>query len=298
MFAMVKRVVFFTLVNILVIATLSITASLVSAFFGFDLSGHSGLLLFCLIFGMGGAFISLAMSKIMAKWMFGVKIVDPQTHDPVGRQLVEMIHSMSRHAGLRKMPEVGVYESEEVNAFATGPSKNNSLVAVSTGLVRRMSKDQVEGVLGHEITHIANGDMVTMTLIQGVVNALVMFAARLIAHAISSQIRQNSTRYLVNYALIMALQILLGLFGALAVNYFSRAREFRADAGGARLAGRDKMISALTALSKAGDNLIDPGHPSMASLKISGRRSGILTLFSTHPPLEERIRRLQTQRLA
>ncbi|MCB0386575.1 MAG: protease HtpX, partial [Bdellovibrionales bacterium] len=221
MFAIAKRVFFFTIVNILVIATLSITASLASHFFGFDLSGYTGLLIFCAIFGMGGAFISLAMSKMMAKWMFGLRIIDPRTTDPVGRQIVEVIHDLARKARLSKMPEVGVYESEEVNAFATGPSKNNSLVAVSTGLLRRMNKDQVEGVLGHEVAHIANGDMVTMTLIQGVINALVMFAARIIAGIVSSQVEERS-RYMIHFSLVIVLQVLLGFLGMIVVNSFSR----------------------------------------------------------------------------
>lgn len=293
MWAVAKRVFFFTIVNILVIATLSITASLVSAFFGIDLTGTSGLLVFCAIFGMGGAFISLATSKMMAKWMFGLRVIEPNTSDPVGRQIVEVVHDLARRARLAKMPEVAVYESEEVNAFATGPSKNNSLVAVSTGLLRRMNRDQVEGVLGHEVAHIANGDMVTMTLIQGVINAIVMFAARLIAGVISSQVEERS-RHAIHFVLVIVLQILLGFLGMIVVNYFSRYREFRADDGGARLASREKMIGALRALAGTPE-LVETDHPSVASLKIAGGRGSLLMkLFSTHPPLEERIARLQT----
>jgi len=292
MLAVVKRIFFFTLVNILIITTLSITANLISTFFGIDLSGYGGLLVFCAIFGMGGAFISLASSKIMAKWMFGLQLIDPKTTDPHSRQIVEVVHDLARKARLRKMPEVGVYKSEEVNAFATGPSKNSSLVAVSTGLLRHMSKDQVEGVLGHEVAHIANGDMVTMTLIQGVMNALVMFAARIIAGIISSQVDERA-RWGVHFALVIVLQILLGFLGMIVVNYFSRFREYRADAGGARLAGRQKMIQALQALSRTTE-LVEQDHPSMASLKITGGNKGLIRrLFSTHPPIEERIERLK-----
>ncbi|MCB0365793.1 MAG: protease HtpX [Bdellovibrionales bacterium] len=293
MFAIAKRVFFFTIVNILVIATLSITAHLLTTFFGIDFSGYTGLLIFCAIFGMGGAFISLAMSKMMAKWMFGLRIIEPRTTDPVGRQIVEVVHDLSRKARLSKMPEVAVYESEEVNAFATGPSKNNSLVAVSTGLLRRMNKDQVEGVLGHEVAHIANGDMVTMTLIQGIINALVMFAARIIAGIIASQVEERS-RHTIHFLLVIVLQILLGFLGMIVVNGFSRYREYRADAGGSRLAGREKMIGALRALANT-DELVEADHPSMASLKIAGGRGNLMAkLFSTHPPIEDRILRLES----
>ena len=295
MFAIAKRIFFFTIVNILIIATLSITFSLASAFFGWEinLSSYSGLILFCSIFGMGGAFISLAASKFMAKMMFGLKIIDPRTTDPTGREIVEVVHDLARKARLSKMPDVGVYESEEVNAFATGPSKNNSLVAVSTGLLRRMKKEEVEGVLGHEVAHIANGDMVTMTLIQGIMNTLVMIVARLIASVIASQVDERA-RWGIHFAAVIVLQILLGMLGMIVVNYFSRWREYRADAGGARLAGREKMVNALQVLSGSTE-LVEADHPSMASLKIAGGKGRMLArLFSTHPPIEERIARLKS----
>ncbi|MBK7843216.1 MAG: protease HtpX [Bdellovibrionales bacterium] len=241
---------------------------------------------------MGCAFVSLALSKILSKWVFGIKIIDPETTDPVGKQLIEMVLELSNKLGLSKMPEVGVYESEEVNSFSTGPSKDNSLVALSTGLVRRMSKDQVEGVLAHEIAHVANGDMVSLTLIQGVVNVMVVIPSKSIAKAFSSPFKKDSTRNIINYSLFMSLQIVLGLLGILVVNYFSRDREFHADAGGAKLVGREKMLSALVALSKSRE-LIDPNHTSWASLKISSETKKYLKLLSTHPPMDERLHKLE-----
>jgi heat shock protein HtpX len=191
------------------------------------------------------------------------------------------------------MPEVGVYESPEVNAFATGPSKRRSLVAVSTGLLRTMRRDEVEGVLAHEVSHIANGDMVTMTLIQGVVNAFVMFFARVIAHIARGAVDRKVSD-LVGFLVLMVMQIALGILGSMVVAYFSRAREFRADAGAATLAGKGKMIAALQRLQSTKD-LIDAGQPSLATMKIAGVRSW-LVLLSTHPPLEERIAALQNAR--
>jgi len=211
---------------------------------------------FCLVWGMGGAFISLAISRIMAKMMMGVKVIDPrQLHDPQLQWLVETVHRLARSAGISTMPEVGIYDSPEVNAFATGPTKNRALVAVSSGLLNRMGRDQVEGVLGHEVAHVANGDMVTMTLIQGVVNAFVMFLARAIAFAVAQSGRRDdnegssfsSGTYLI---VQFVLEIVFMILGSILVAFVSRWREFRADHGGARLAGRDKMIAALEALRR------------------------------------------------
>ena len=295
MFAMCKRVFLFLIVNILIITTLSISWSLVSFYFGLDSSGYVGLMVLCLIFGMGGAFISLLLSKKIAKWMMRVQIIDPHTSDPQMRQLIEMVHRSATAARLSKMPEVGVYQGEEVNAFATGPSKRNSLVAVSTGLLHRLDKDEVEAIIGHEVAHIANGDMVTMTLIQGIINALVMFVAHIIAELIASLVDEKFS-WIVHLVSVIVLQIALSILGSLVVNYYSRRREFRADEGGAKLAGREKMISALRALAGT-QHLVDADQEALASLKVSGvQRSQWAQLFSTHPPLEERIRRLERGR--
>lgn len=292
MFAMVKRIFLFMLVNALILLTVSIAFNVLLAVFGIQLGNQGTIFAFYSMIGMGGAFISLAMSRIMAKSMLGVKVIDPQMATPVEGELVEIIHNLATKAGLPKMPEVGIYDSPEVNAFATGPSKSRALVAVSTGLLHRMSSSQVEGVLGHEITHIANGDMVTMTLIQGVINTLVLIVARMIAIAVSSSFEERS-RATFQMLLFYTLQIVLSIFGSLVVNYFSRHREFRADAGGAKLAGRDNMIDALRALSGVNRDIPDD-HATLATLKISGPSQRVVSLlFSTHPPIEERIQRLE-----
>jgi heat shock protein HtpX len=188
------------------------------------------------------------------------------------------------------MPEVGIYDSPEVNAFATGPSSSRSLVAVSSGLLRSMRRDEVEGVLAHEVSHISNGDMVTMTLLQGVVNAFVIFFARLIAFAVR-QSSDSRNSYMLSYVVMIVLEIGLGIFGSMITAWFSRQREFRADRGGATLAGRDRMIAALRRL-QANHELVDADHQALATLKISGTRSWMM-LLSTHPPLEARIAALE-----
>lgn len=288
---MFKRIFLFALVNILVLATVQIVyAVAVSAGLIPPMnSGMAGLAAFSLLWGMGGAFISLLLSRQMAKWMMKVQIIDPMTQNAELRKLVGTVHDLARRAGLPKMPEVGIYESPEVNAFATGPSKSRSLVAVSSGLLQRMDKESVEGVLGHEVAHIANGDMVTMTLIQGVVNAFVIFFSRIIATVIGQNVDRDK-RFMVEFVSIIALQIVFGMLGAIVVNYFSRAREFRADAGGAHLAGRDRMVRALQSLGAVAVPVED--HKGFATLKINDRK-GWAQMFSTHPTLEERIARLQ-----
>jgi heat shock protein HtpX len=291
MFALAKRIFLFFLVNILVLLTLSITFNIVCTLFGIQFQNQAPLFIFYGLIGMGGALISLMLSRVMAKMALGVRVLEHDGQDPVERQLIEIVRNLSSRAGL-KMPEVGVYDSEEVNAFATGPTKSRALVAVSTGLLRKMNREQIEGVLGHELSHVANGDMVTMTLIQGVINTLVLIAARLIATAVSNNFADR-TRPAIQLLLYYSLQIALSILGSVVVNYFSRLREFRADAGGARLAGKEKMIGALRALSGVyGD--VDDEHQALATLKISGHSQRMVALlFSTHPPLDERIKRLE-----
>ena len=293
---MIRRIFLFVLTNFLVMATISVVINLlgIKPYLSANGIDYSSLMAVCAIWGMAGAFISLLMSKVSAKWMMGVKIIDPNTSSPDLRELVRVVHELARRAQLPAMPEVGIYESPEVNAFATGPSKGNSLVAVSTGLLHRMGRSEVEGVLGHEIAHIANGDMVTMTLIQGVVNAFVMFFARVAAFAISNLMRDEDDRgpsYMVQNVLIFVFDILFGLLGSMVVCYFSRQREFRADNGGASLAGRDKMIGALRALQSTSE-MVDYRQASMQTLKISSPK-GLFALLLTHPPLEQRIERLR-----
>jgi len=286
-----KRIFLFVLTNILIIVTITIVTSLLGIqpylrAGGIDLTS---LALFCLIWGMGGAFISLLLSKFMAKMMMGVEVIEP--NDPQFGWLVRKVHNIARKAGISTMPEVGIYDSPELNAFATGPTKNNALVAVSTGLLQNMDEDALEGVLGHEVAHIANGDMVTMTLLQGIINAFVMFFARIIAFAVSTAVKDDDLRYFVQFILVIVLEIALSFLGMFVVAWFSRYREYRADEGGARLTSRTSMINALKTLKEYYE-IQDPRGQELAAFKISNK-SGLLALLSTHPPLEDRIARLQ-----
>jgi heat shock protein HtpX len=301
--AFAKRIFLFLAVNFLVVLMISVLLSVfhVRPFlqsYGID---YTSLILFCFIWGMGGAFISLALSRVMAKWLAGVQLIDPNTRDPQLAKLVEIVYRLSKEGGLTVMPQVGIFYSPEVNAFATGPSKRRSLVAVSSGLLNKMSIDEVEAVLAHEVTHITNGDMVTMTLIQGVVNAFVMFLARVLAFFFSglgkSRDDSSAGSYLSYTLMVFLFEIVFMLLGSMVVAWFSRRREFRADAGGAKLTGKSKMIAALQALQRACETHPEMQHAKASSfdaMKISSKKkSGILLLFSTHPPLEERIERLQ-----
>jgi len=293
MFAFGKRIALFLAINLLILVTLSFTLNLlgVGAYFSARGIDYQALMLFCLVWGMGGAFISLSLSRIMAKWMMGVVVIPPDTTQPVLSGLVATVHNLARAAGLPKMPEVGYYPSPEVNAFATGPTKSRALVAVSAGLLERMDQAQLEGVLAHEISHVANGDMVTMTLVQGIINAFVMFLARVIAFFIANRGREDS-KISPNYLVVFLLEIVLSFLGMIAVAAFSRWREYGADAGSARLAGREKMISALEELQRDVAYVDLTSKPSLASFKISGKPR--FALFATHPPLEDRIARLKS----
>lgn len=293
-----KRVFLFVTVNILIIATISIATSLLGIQPYLEAKGinYQSLLIFCVLWGFGGALISLALSKVMAKWMMGVQIIEPNTTNPELRHIVSKVHSFARKAGIEKMPEVGYYEADDLNAFATGPTKNRSLVAVSTGLLRNMSEKELDGVLAHEVAHIANGDMVTMTLVQGIVNAFVMFFARVIAF-FASQFVAEEKRHWVQFGVVIALEIVLGILGMMVVAFVSRMREYRADNGGALLSSDDNMISALEKLKLNQQLPPSDDQPAIASLKISGKAGGFLKLFSTHPDLDDRIHRLKTRHM-
>jgi len=293
--AFLKRIGLFILTNVLVIVTIGIVWSLVSHFLG--LAGLNSyipfLMAFCAVWGMGGAFVSLFLSKWMAKMFHGVQVIEPNNPNPELRALVNKVHDIARRAQLPKMPEVGVYESVDINAFATGPTKSNALVAVSTGLLQRMNDKEVEGVLAHEVAHIANGDMVTMTLIQGIVNAFAMFFSRILAGIVASNVDEKF-REVVRFAVTILGDIAFTLLGSIVVNYFSRRREFRADAGGAKYSSRENMIAALQKLRSVYDLPIPPEEGQTATLMISNRdKGGIAKLFMTHPPLEARIEALQ-----
>ncbi len=299
-----RRIFLFMAINILVVLTLSTLMQVLGigpylTSYGINYSALAG---FCLVWGMGGALISLAMSRVMAKWLMRVQVIEPSERDMTLRALVQTTHRLAQAAKLPVMPEVGVYDSPELNAFATGPTRSRALVAVSTGLLRGMSQSELEGVLAHEISHVANGDMVTMTLLQGVVNAFAMFLARALAFAITQAMNQNrdererGTSPWVTYGIQMALEMVFMILGSLVVAWFSRYREYRADAGGASLAGRSSMVGALQRLRQT-YTLVDPNsQPAVQTLQISGHPRGLLALFASHPPLEQRIARLDPTR--
>jgi len=287
-----------------VMLTITAVMGLLRAGNYFPRGGLAGLAILCLVWGFAGSLVSLALSRVLAKWLMGVRVIPPETSDPDLRALVETVHDLARQAGLPALPEVGIYESPEVNAFATGPTRARALVAVSTGLLEQMGRREITGVLGHEITHVANGDMVTMMLIQGVINAFVMFLSRILAFVASQAMRSRDDdrdsggNWLVQFLLVQVFELIFGVLGMMVVCSFSRWREFRADAGGARLAGRSGMIDALRALQRLHDPEVSQAEAQRAqgfqALKISGGRGGFLALFATHPPLEERIARLES----
>jgi heat shock protein HtpX len=288
-----KRIFFFLLTNILVIATISIILSLTGAGNYITATGidYGQLLIFSAIVGFSGSFISLAMSRWMAKKMMNVRVLNPDgALSTIEKDIVEKVHRLSRAAGLTHMPEVGIYDSPEVNAFATGPSKKRSLVAVSTGLLHQMDDAAVEGVIAHEVAHISNGDMVTMTLLQGVVNTFVVFLARIAAYAASRFVREELAP-IVHFIAIIVFQIAFSILGSIVVFAYSRHREFHADRGGADLAGKDKMAHALRSLKAYSGRISNEGDTAISTLKINGRKKSLL--FSTHPDLDERIRRLE-----
>jgi heat shock protein HtpX len=298
-FQIAKRTVLFLIVNILVMVTLSALLWVLGVQRRYGNDGYEGLLIICCVMGMGGAFISLLLSRWMVKMFQGVQVVDPNTTDRGEQWLVQTIYKLSRAAHLSAMPEVGIYPSPEVNAFATGPSDSQALVAVSAGLLRTMRPEEIEGVLGHEITHIANGDMVTMTLIQGVVNTIAMFLGWVLAMLLSQNSRgdrRGGGSWFMQYMMQQLFQSVFMVLGFLVVAKFSRWREFRADAGGARLAGRDDMLAALRRLKvihEEGADHVGQPNASLQALQISGKSGGFMALMATHPPIEERIARLE-----
>ena len=289
-----KRIFLFLVTNLAVVAVLSIVARITGLDRWLAVNGQSyvGLLVMAALFGFGGALISLAMSKWMAKRAMGVKVIEqPTTADE--QWLVSTVRGLAEQAGIG-MPEVGVFDSPQPNAFATGARRDAALVAVSTGLLRGMSRSEVSAVLGHEITHVANGDMVTLTLIQGVVNTFVIFLARVVGGIVDRALsRDGQGRGGMGYFMtVMVAQMVLGIAASMIVMWFSRRREFRADAGGAQLSGRNNMIAALERLKSAQEPAL-PGQ--LAAFGIGGGRGrGLQALFMSHPPLEERIAALQS----
>ncbi|QWF69780.1 protease HtpX [Methylomonas paludis] len=290
-----KRIFLFLATNIAIMIAISIIFNVLGLKGALDAQGVNinleGLLAISAVIGMTGSVISLLMSKWTAKNAMGVLVID-HPHNQTEQWLVSIVGRLAHQAGIG-MPEVGIFDSPEPNAFATGANRNNALVAVSTGLLQRMSADEVEAVLGHEISHVANGDMVTMTLMQGVINTFVYFFASVIGYVVDRTVFKTERGYgPAYYVTQMIAQIALSILASMLVMWFSRYREFRADAGGANLAGRQKMISALQALQRVNEPAELPGQ--LAAFGITG--TGVQRLFMSHPPLEERITALQNSR--
>jgi heat shock protein HtpX len=293
---MFKRIALFLATNLAVMVLLGIVLSVLQGVFGITLGNNGTLLVFAAVFGFGGSLISLAMSKWMAKRSTGAQVIETPRSESE-QWLVATVQRQAEAAGI-KMPEVAIYDAPEINAFATGPSRNNSLVAVSTGLLRGMNRDEAEAVLGHEISHVANGDMVTMALIQGVLNTFVIVLARVVGRIVDGFIsgnRESSAPGFGYYIIVFVLDMVFGLIASMIAMWFSRYREFRADAGGASLAGRDKMVAALQRLAQNHEQNTLPKQ--IAAFGISGAVGhGMRRLLMSHPPLEERIavlRRMQ-----
>ena len=288
-----KRILLFLATNLAIVLVLSISMRLlgVEPYLNEQGLNLNALLVFAAVIGFGGAFISLAISKWSAKTAVGAQVIDaPRT--PTERWLVETVKRQAQAAGIG-MPKVAVYDAPEINAFATGMNKNNALVAVSTGLLANLTRDEAEAVLGHEVSHVANGDMVTLALIQGVVNTFVIFLARIVGHLVDRVVfkteRGQGPAFFVTY---IVAELVLGVLASMIVMWFSRQREFRADAGGARLAGRGKMIAALEKLGLVAGQ--PPLPDKMAAFGIAGDQAlGFKRLFMTHPPLAERIAALR-----
>ena len=292
-----KRILLFIGTNIAVIAIFSIFLYIIQWVFWIDLrgGGYVWLLIFSALFWFIWAFVSLAISRWSAKKAYGITPVQPdQVYDLNDKEklVYEVVQQLAERHNIT-MPEVGFYESSEPNAFATGPSKNKSLVAVSTGLMDTMNKDAIEWVVAHEMAHVLNGDMVTMTLLQWVVNTFVIFFAKIVADIISGFVNENMAG-MVRLIADIALQIVFGLLASIITMKFSRYREFKADAGSARYVGKDKMIAGLKALQVMKDRMVTENNDKLASMKISSKPVGwIRELFSSHPPLEQRIQALE-----
>jgi heat shock protein HtpX len=288
-----KRIFLFVITNLAILLMLSITLRLLGVDRILNEQGgidFNSLLIMAAVIGFGGSFISLAMSKWSAKNMTGAVVIE-QPSDPTERWLVETVRRHAERVGIG-MPEVAIYDAPDLNAFATGMDRDNSLVAVSTGLLHNMSKDEVEGVLAHEISHVANGDMVTLALIQGVVNTFVIFLSRVIGHLVDRVVfkteRENGPAFMIT---TLIAQLVLGILASMIVMWFSRQREFRADAGGAQLAGRNKMIAALERLKQWHEPTQLPER--LAAFGISGGKGSVMNLFMSHPPLDVRIAALR-----
>jgi heat shock protein HtpX len=289
-----KRIGLFLLTNLAVVLVLGLVLSFLQSYLGISRNSTAGLLLLAFVFGMGGSVISLMMSKWMAIRSTGAQIIT-QASTPTEAWLLDTVRRQANAAGI-KMPDVAIFPSADVNAFATGMNKNKALVAVSSGLLNAMTREEAEAVVGHEISHVANGDMVTLTLIQGVVNTFVIFMARVVAQGISTFLGGNrdgdgqSGMGMIAYmATVFALEMVFGILASTIVAWFSRQREYRADAGGASLAGREKMIAALERLKLSHESAL---QGQLTAFGISGKKQ-MSEMFMSHPPLEKRIAALR-----
>lgn len=293
---MLNRIFLFLATNLAVLLLLGIVMFVLQSVFGIQLGNNGALLVMAMLFGFGGSFVSLLLSKWMAKRATGAMVIS-EPRNEMERWLVSTVQRQAQAAGIG-MPEVAIYDAPEINAFATGANRNNALVAVSTGLLRSMSRDEAEAVLGHEVAHVANGDMVTMALLQGVLNTFVILLARIVGRAIDSYLSggRNEGPGLAYFAIVFVLDMIFGLFANMIAMWFSRHREFRADIGGASLAGREKMIAALERLKQNhGENTLPQ---QVAAFGISGALGhGLKKLLMSHPPLEQRIEALRHAQL-
>lgn len=298
-----KRIVLFLLTNMAVLLVFSAIMHIFNIGPMLQQKGlnYTAVLIYSAVFGFAGAFISLFMSKTIAKMSMGVQIIDRAQASGDSAWLISLVEKLANQVNVG-MPQVGIYDSPEPNAFATGWNRNNALVAVSSGLLRAMSRDEIEGVLGHEISHVANGDMVTLTLIQGILNTFVLFFARIAAYFVTMALNRGENdqpgalNSLIFFVVEIVFQIVFGILASIIVMWFSRFREYRADAGSARLLGKQKMILALRKLQQLQNQPSDNRAPSFEAMKISGQRHGFLALLASHPPLEDRIKALETSK--
>jgi heat shock protein HtpX len=298
-----KRILLFVMTNIAVLVIFSIIMRIFNvgpmiSQYGLN---YTNLLIYSAIFGFLGSFVSLFMSKTIAKMSMGVQIIDRGQASGDTAWLISTVEKLANNVNIG-MPEVGIYDSPEPNAFATGWNRNNALVCVSTGLLRVMNRDEVEGVLGHEISHVANGDMITLTLLQGVLNTFVLFFARIAAFFVTQFINRGESEQpsalnsMVFFLVEIVFQIVFGILASFIVMWFSRHREYRADAGSARILGKQKMILALQKLKQMQDGPQDNRAPSFEAMKINGHPKGFLALLASHPPLDDRIKALETSK--
>lgn len=305
MSAFIKRVSLFLATNLAVVLVLTAVSFIIERFFGIRIAssagGYAGLALYALAYGFIGSFVSLWMSRWMAKSAYGIEILSESRlmdYDPKAQLVYATVARIAKEHGIR-VPEVGIYESSDPNAFATGATKNSSLVAVSSGLLDFMTASEIEGVIAHEMAHILNGDMVTMTLLQGIVNAFVIFAARVIGGIIDSAISsrsdgESSGSGIGYYVIVFVLEIVFSVLASLILMWFSRYREFRADEGSSKYMGKEKMIAALKRLQTLSERTENYDDGRLATMKIASK-SSILSMFSSHPPLEKRIANLESK---